>query len=195
MAVIIPVAAHANTSRLTSPVALAGVAIALIAFSTSFLPATDTGTSSTIASVTSCRRPSFWSTSPKIETSTIASGTIENSTRYAIPAACCGQPSAKKRRTASGITRASFFPNAIGHLRKREDARPRCSPVQLIGSSRVHDDRLQLRACPHGLPLPGIAGSPEYARARSCSCIRRTRREPKAQNPAMVPLNLGRVDR
>jgi hypothetical protein len=90
MAAIIPVAAQANTSRLTSPAALAGVAIAVSAVSTSRLPAADTGSASTMAFTTSWRTLSSWSTRPKIETSTIASGAIENSTRYAIPAASCG---------------------------------------------------------------------------------------------------------
>jgi hypothetical protein len=90
MAVIIPVAAQAKTSRLTSPAALAGVAIPVIASSTSFRPAVDTGSASTTVFTTSWRTLSSCSTSPKIETSTIASGAIENSTRYAIPAACCG---------------------------------------------------------------------------------------------------------
>ena len=81
MAAIIPVAAQAKTSRLTSPAALAGVAIAVTASSTSFLPATETGSASTIVLTTSCRISSFWSTSPKIATSTMASGAIENSTR------------------------------------------------------------------------------------------------------------------
>jgi len=54
-AVIIPVAAHAKTIRLTSPAALAGVAMAVIASSTSFFPATDTGSASTTASTTSAR--------------------------------------------------------------------------------------------------------------------------------------------
>ena len=36
--VIIPVAAHANSTRLTSPAALDGLAIAVIAFSTSWWP-------------------------------------------------------------------------------------------------------------------------------------------------------------
>ena len=53
MAVIIPVAAQANTSKPISPAALAGVAIAVIASSTSFLPAADTGSTSTIVSTTS----------------------------------------------------------------------------------------------------------------------------------------------
>jgi hypothetical protein len=78
---IIPVAAQPNTSRETSPAALAGVAIELRAFSTSFLPADETGRKSTIASTTFARIWSSWSTSPKIDTRTIASGTIEKSTR------------------------------------------------------------------------------------------------------------------
>ena len=55
MAVIIPVAAQTKTSRPTSPAALAGVAIAVIAFSTSFRPAADTGRASTIEFTTSWR--------------------------------------------------------------------------------------------------------------------------------------------
>ena len=81
IAPIIPVAAQTNTSRLISPAALAGVAIAVTASWTSFLPAADTGRASTIVFVTSCLTLSSWSTSPNTETSTIASGTIEKSTR------------------------------------------------------------------------------------------------------------------
>ena len=81
MAVIIPLAAQANTSKLRSPAALAGVAISVTARSTSCLPAADTGSASTIVFTTSWRTLSSCSTSPKIDTSTIARGAIENSTR------------------------------------------------------------------------------------------------------------------
>jgi hypothetical protein len=77
MAVIIPLAAQANTSRLRSPAALAGVPIAVIASSTSCLRRTP-----------AARRRSFFhdvladavvlSTSPKIDTSTIARGDREH---------------------------------------------------------------------------------------------------------------------
>jgi hypothetical protein len=53
----------------------------VIARSTSFLPAADTGSASTIEFTTSRRTLSSCSTSPKIDTSTIASGAIENNTR------------------------------------------------------------------------------------------------------------------
>ena len=68
-------------SRLIRPAALAGVAIAVIAFSTSCWPLFETGSASTIVLTTSWRTASSWSTSPKIETSTIASGAIEKSSR------------------------------------------------------------------------------------------------------------------
>ena len=51
IALIIPVAAQANTARLTSPAALAGVAIAVSASSTSWRPATETGSASVIVLV------------------------------------------------------------------------------------------------------------------------------------------------
>ena len=74
---------------------LAGVAIVVSACSTSLRPLAETGSQSTIRSTTSLRTASSWSTRPKMATSTIASGTIEKSTRYEIPAACCGQRSEK----------------------------------------------------------------------------------------------------
>jgi hypothetical protein len=81
IAPITPVAAQRKTSSEISPAALAGVAIAVMASSTSLRPPTETGRASTIVLVTLSRSSSFWSTSPKIETSTIARGAIENSSR------------------------------------------------------------------------------------------------------------------
>ena len=78
---IIPVAAHANSSSVNSPNALEGDAIAEIALATSSRLATVDGSARTIVSTTTSWTSLFPSTSPKIETSTIASGTIENSTR------------------------------------------------------------------------------------------------------------------
>ena len=79
--VITPVAAQANTRRLTRPAALTGVAIVVIASSTSFEPLAEIGSASTICLTTLARTESSWRIRPKIETSTIASGAIENRRR------------------------------------------------------------------------------------------------------------------
>ena len=79
--VITPVAAQAKTSKLMSPAALTGVAIVVIASSTSFVPLAEIGSASTICLTTLARTESSCRISPKIETRTIASGAIENNRR------------------------------------------------------------------------------------------------------------------
>jgi hypothetical protein len=71
-----------------------------ISCSTRAWPAASTGSTETIRSTTSCFSSVFCRTSPKTETSTIASGASEKSTRYAMPAARAEKPSAAKRRPA-----------------------------------------------------------------------------------------------
>ena len=61
--------------------------------STRAWPDASTGSAETIRSVTSCFSSSFWSTRPKTETSTMASGAREKRTRYAMPAARAVKPS------------------------------------------------------------------------------------------------------
>ena len=76
-----PVAAHANSTSVTSPSTPDGAAIAVIAPATSSRLAALDGSAPTIVSTT---RSCTWGLpriTPKIDTITIASGTIENSTR------------------------------------------------------------------------------------------------------------------
>jgi len=78
---IIPVAAHANSTSVTSPTRPEGVAIPVIASATSARLVAVSGSARTIVSTTVSWTVWFPRMTPKIETSTMASGTIENSTR------------------------------------------------------------------------------------------------------------------
>ena len=80
-----------NTSSENTPSALVGLASRVIASSTDCEPSSETGSQPTIQLITCWRRTSFRRTTPASETSTIESGASENSTRYAIPAACWGR--------------------------------------------------------------------------------------------------------
>ena len=70
-----------NSTSVTSPTAPEEVAIPVIASATSALLAAVDGNALTIVSTTASWTVWFPRMTPKIETSTMASGTIENSTR------------------------------------------------------------------------------------------------------------------
>ena len=81
IAAIIPVAAQANSTSVTSPTAPDGVAIPVIASATSARLVAVAGSARTIVSTTVSWTVWFPRMIPKIETRTMASGTIENNTR------------------------------------------------------------------------------------------------------------------
>ena len=90
--VVIPDAAQTSTRRLTSPAALAGVAMFPIASVTFRL---FTGSAEAILLMTSCFNSSFWSNRPNTDTSATDRGASANRTRYAIPAARSEAPELK----------------------------------------------------------------------------------------------------
>src|SRR5262245_6195289 len=86
--------------------------------------------------VTRCRSSSSWSTSPKIDTSTIVSGKSENRTRYAIEAAYCGQRSRKRSSTARGSAFTTPLTMSSGPRRMRESFPPALAvPVSVTRAS------------------------------------------------------------
>ncbi len=76
-----PVAAHANSTKVIRPSTPEGDAIAVIASATSCRLAAVDGSARVIVSTTTSFTSWFPRTRPKIDTITIASGTIENRTR------------------------------------------------------------------------------------------------------------------
>ena len=81
IAAIIPVAAHPNRSSGTSPTRPDGEAMAEMAVATSSRLATDDGSVRTTVSTTASWTSWLPSSRPNTATTTIASGTIEKSTR------------------------------------------------------------------------------------------------------------------
>jgi hypothetical protein len=78
---IIPVAAQAKSAMVTTPTSPDGAAMSEIAVATSCRLATLGGRARTTVSTTASCTSRFPSSSPNTATTTMASGTIENSTR------------------------------------------------------------------------------------------------------------------
>ncbi len=139
MAAMAPLAVHRNATMLISPATLTGVGMFERIRSRSMPASWASGKLSTILSMSSARRSSFWRTSPKIETTKTSRGTSENRTWYAIAAASWEQWSREYFPAAREALRISRAPASRGR-------RPQPAPRGLDATAGAHRGAPRLAA-------------------------------------------------